>query len=72
MFNDELILHRGDQSERIESPGMDLYLGEIDDLADSARHGKSPRISLEDSRGNVAAILALLRSAESGQPVSVR
>ncbi|MFC1466252.1 MAG: Gfo/Idh/MocA family protein [Candidatus Brachytrichaceae bacterium NZ_4S206] len=54
----------------IEGPEL-LYLGEVEDLADAILNGATPRISLQDSRANVAAILALLRSAREGRPVVV-
>ena len=65
----QLRLHRGDESEAIDVPGADLYQGEVEDLADAVLLGKPPRVSLSDSRGNVAAILALLRSARENRPV---
>jgi predicted dehydrogenase len=46
-----------------------LYLGEVEDMADAVLLGRPPRISLADSRANVAALVALLESAERGQPV---
>jgi D-xylose 1-dehydrogenase (NADP+, D-xylono-1,5-lactone-forming) len=50
---------------------QDLYLGEIEDMADAVLDGKAPRISLADSRGNVAAIVALLESARQGRPIAL-
>jgi predicted dehydrogenase len=62
----------GDQLEPIKIKGLELlYSGEIDDMADAVLLGKAPRISLADSRANVAAILALLQSARSGQTVTI-
>jgi predicted dehydrogenase len=55
----------------IRSPHPELYLGEVEDLYEAAVHGKTPRVTLADSRANVAAILALLRSSVSGKPESV-
>ena len=46
-------------------------MGEVDDICDAIAENKAPRISLADSRGNVAAILALLESAQVGKPVSL-
>ncbi len=43
-----------------------LYLGEVEDMADAVLEGKPPRISLEDSRGNVQTLLALYRAAGAG------
>jgi hypothetical protein len=38
-------------------------------MADAILLGREPRISLEDSRANVAVIAALLESARTGKPV---
>ena len=65
-------IKRGDRIELIESPRADhLYQGEIEDMERALLDGQPPRISLENSRGNVAAILALLESARRGQVVRV-
>jgi len=58
-----------DETETIIAPDMLLYLGEVEDMADAVLLGKPPRISLADSRANVATILALLQSARQGRPV---
>jgi D-xylose 1-dehydrogenase (NADP+, D-xylono-1,5-lactone-forming) len=62
-------LHTGGDVKKIPMPGMELYLGEVEDMADAVLEGKTPRISLEDSRANVAAIQGLLASAHSQRPV---
>jgi predicted dehydrogenase len=62
---------RGDQVESIDVVGDALYSGEIEDMADAILAGKPPRVSLGDSRGNCAALAALLRSAREGRPVPV-
>jgi predicted dehydrogenase len=64
-----LLLKRGDTTERIEVKGGELYAGEVEDMADAVLLGKEPRVSLADSRGAIAAIQALIRSAETGAPV---
>ncbi len=64
-----IYLKRGDQTERIEIKGRELYLGEVEDMADAVLLGKPPRISLVDSRGTLAAILGLIQSAAAGKPV---
>jgi predicted dehydrogenase len=66
---ERLILKRGSEKEIIRLPAFDLYSGEIEDMADAVLHGKPPRISLADSRGNAAAILALYESARAGKPI---
>lgn len=65
----QLLLNRGDRIETIDSTEADLYAGEVEDLADAVLLGKAPRVSLADSRGNVAAITALLRSARENRPI---
>jgi len=63
-------IRQGDRIEMLESPRADhLYQGEIEDMERAVLDGQSPRISLDDSRGNVATILALLDSARTGQVV---
>jgi len=67
--NSEIYLSRGDKMEKIKIKGAELYLGEVDDISDAILLGKSPRISLQDSRANIAAILALLQSAQTGKSI---
>jgi predicted dehydrogenase len=65
-------LVHGDEAEDIVVAGPDRYLLEIEDLAACARTGRPPRVSLAESRGNVATIVALLESARTGRPVIPR
>jgi predicted dehydrogenase len=67
-----ITLVRGDRSETLAMPDELLYLGEVEDMADAVLLGRAPRISLEDSRGNCAALLALYRSAAEAHPVPLR
>ena len=60
-----------DKTETIKIKGQELYLGEVEDMADAILLGREPRISLEDSRANVAVITALLESARSGKLVKL-
>ena len=69
--NEKIFLSRDDKTETIKIKGQKLYLGEVEDMADAILLGKAPRITLEDSRGNVAAILALLESARRNAPVKI-
>jgi xylose dehydrogenase (NAD/NADP) len=69
---EHVLLSRGtDEPVVVEMPGDDLYRGEVEDLADAALDGKTPRMSLADSRANVATLAALLRSAREGRPVGL-
>jgi predicted dehydrogenase len=70
-LKETFLLTRGDGAQPIEIEGPELYLGEVEDMFDAVRLGRPPRVSLADSRGNVAALLALLRSARAGQPVTL-
>jgi D-xylose 1-dehydrogenase (NADP+, D-xylono-1,5-lactone-forming) len=60
---------RGSTEEAIVVDGEDRYRLEIEDLSDAALHGRAPRVSLDESRGNVAALVALLESAREGRVV---
>jgi predicted dehydrogenase len=64
-----LLLHRDGRTEEIHVPGEDRFLLEVEDLRAAVRSGRAPRMSLADSRANVAALLAFLRSAREGRPV---
>jgi predicted dehydrogenase len=64
-------LYRGEKIETIKIAPQELYIGEVEDMADCILLGKSPRVTMSDSRANVAAIVALLESARIGQPVSM-
>jgi xylose dehydrogenase (NAD/NADP) len=64
-----ILLTRRGETEAITVDGDDRYRLEIEDLARAARGDGLPRVSLAESRGNVATILALLRSAREGVPV---
>jgi predicted dehydrogenase len=63
----EFYITRDDKQETVKIKGQELYLGEVEDMCDAVLNGKSPRISLMDSRNNIAAILKLLQSAEEGK-----
>lgn len=66
-LKNEIRLTSGDKTEMLTIKGQELYLGEVEDLCDAVLNGKSPRIPLADSRGNIAVILKLLEAAENGK-----
>ncbi|MGE5225011.1 MAG: Gfo/Idh/MocA family protein [Omnitrophica WOR_2 bacterium] len=66
---EKIRLIRGDRVEEIAVHGLEVYQSEVEDLSDAVINGKAPRVSLADSRGNTAAIVALLESARSGSPI---
>ncbi len=67
--DETIYLTRNDQTESIRVRGGDLYLGEVEDMADAILLGREPRVSLEDSRANVRVIRALLESSRTAMPV---
>ncbi|HEX5808946.1 MAG TPA: Gfo/Idh/MocA family oxidoreductase [Anaerolineales bacterium] len=68
--DEKIYLTRGDKTETIKVKGQELYLGEVENMADAILLGDQPRVSLDDSRANVAVIVALLESARSRTPIS--
>ena len=69
---EEIKIFREDEVQTIEIPGQELYIGEVEDMADAILTGVPPRISLDDSRNNIAVILALLESAREGTPIRIQ
>lgn len=67
--DEKIYLTRGDKTESIKIKGQELYIGEVEDMADAILLGQAPRIPLEDSRANVAVISAFLESSRLGRPV---
>jgi len=67
----EIILTRNGHTERIFVKGEDLYLGEVQDMAECIFHGKTPRVTIDDSRQNTRVVLSLLESARKGQVVKL-
>ncbi len=70
-LKNEIYLKRGGKQERIRIKGHELYLGEVEDLCDAIQSGITPRVTLADSRANIAAILSLAKSADIGKPVDL-
>lgn len=69
------IVYRTDHSnnpQAVEIRGNELYVDEVEDMADAILNGKAPTVSLADSKANARALLALLRSAETGHTVLLK
>ncbi len=64
-----LIISKEGKNKTMIIPGQDLYLGEIDDMSGAVLDGQPQRMSLDDSRANLATLLALYDSARTGRPV---
>jgi D-xylose 1-dehydrogenase (NADP+, D-xylono-1,5-lactone-forming) len=67
----KIFISRGGKTETVRIKGQFLYTGEVEDMADAVLLGKPPRMSLADSRGNAATILALFESARTGKACPV-
>ena len=70
-LNEKIFMVRDRKTETVKVKGQELYLGEVEDMADAILMGKAPCISLEDSRANVTVIRALLESTRVNQPVKI-
>jgi predicted dehydrogenase len=70
---DETIeIERGDQTRRVGVEGSaQLFVRQVDDFVAAALDGRPAAVSLDDSRGNAAALAALYRSARTGQAVQL-
>ena len=68
---ERIFLTRDEKTETIKVKGQELYLGEVEDMADAILLGKDSLVSLHDSRANVAVINGLLESARVGKSVKL-
>lgn len=66
-----LRLRTSDGTECIDVDAQPTYLGELEDLADAVLLGRTPRVTLADSRANIAALVSLHQSAALGRPVAL-
>jgi xylose dehydrogenase (NAD/NADP) len=69
---EKIYLTRANKVETIKIRGQELYIGEVEDIADAILLGKDSLVSLSDSRDNVAVICGFLESARLGKPVSIK
>jgi predicted dehydrogenase len=69
--SEKLFITRGDKTETIKVKGLELYIGEVEDMTDCILTGKPPHVTLADSRANVATMVALLESAKTGRLISL-
>jgi xylose dehydrogenase (NAD/NADP) len=69
---ENLYLTVNEKTKPILVKGPGTYISEVEDMADAILLGKPPRMSLADSRAEIAATLALLESARTGKPVHLR
>lgn len=64
-----LIIEHNGIKQILRVKGAKLYQGEIEDIENAILHKKQPRISMDDSRANIAVIEALYKSAQHGKPI---
>jgi D-xylose 1-dehydrogenase (NADP+, D-xylono-1,5-lactone-forming) len=69
--SEKIYLQTGDQIETIEIPYHELYINEVEDMADAVLDHKQPRLSLSESRDHIDMILGLFESARTGKPVNL-
>ena len=68
----DIYLRKGDDAQQIAVDGSPLlFVRQVEDLVGAALDGRPPVISLQESRGNAAALAALYRSAREGRPVQL-
>ena len=70
-LKNEIHFIQNEKTQKIKINGGELYSGEVEDICDAILKNQPSLISLADSRGNIAVMLALLKSAKSGKPVSL-
>jgi predicted dehydrogenase len=67
-----IAVRRGDATEEIVVEGSPLlFVRQVEDFVGAALDGRTPEVTLAESRGNAAALAALHRSAASGVPVQL-
>ncbi len=66
---ENLYLTIDNKTKPIMVKGPGTYLSEVEDMADAILLNKPPRMSLADSRAEIAATLALFESTRTGKPV---
>lgn len=62
---------KASEPEEITVPEMSLYLGEVEDLQAAVFDGRSPYLTLEETRNHVKTVLALYQSARTDQFVTL-
>lgn len=69
---EEILLERDETIRRLVVEGSpQLFVRQVEDFVGAALDGRGPVVSLTDSRGNAAALAALLASARSGRAVQI-
>lgn len=68
----DIHLRREDGVRQVSVEGSPLlFVRQVEDVIAAALDGRPPAVSLQESRGNAAALAALYRSAREGKPVQL-
>jgi len=68
----EIYVRRGDGVQQLTVEGSPLlFVRQVEDFVAAALDGRPPTVSLQESRGNAAALAALYRSAREDRPVQL-
>ncbi len=62
---------RKDKEKVYKVKGVELFRGEVENMAEVILDGKSPRLPLEESRQIIRSLVALYQSAQMGKPVMI-
>ncbi len=71
-IQEKIYLECDGHSKTIHIKGTELYCGEVEDIENAVLFEKPTRISLVDSKANIATIEALIKSAQINQVVNLR
>jgi predicted dehydrogenase len=67
-----IVIQRADHTSHIVVDGSpELFVRQIEDFVGAALDGRPPAVSLAETRGNTAALVALYRSAQTGCKVAI-
>jgi D-xylose 1-dehydrogenase (NADP+, D-xylono-1,5-lactone-forming) len=66
-----ITVYNGEKTETVPVEDPMLYAGEVEDMHDAILNGTPSRVTLAESRGHIATIIALYESAASGKPVQI-
>lgn len=70
--SEDIEVQRGEERERLAIAGSPaLFVRQVDDFVAAALDGRAPLVSLEESRGNAAALAGLYEAARAGRAVTL-
>lgn len=70
---EDIELQRPDVTRKVAVEGsLELFVREVADFVATVQDGRPPVVTLDESRGNTAAIQSLYQSAREGRPVAIK